>query len=569
MHVRVGAVASLAALGLALAAPNAAAQSVIPPLPTTGPYPVACTNVEQDLSRVPSGDTADMYWRGLASGDTVRYVDALLLSPANALVSTFTAPGDEKLFDRWAGRPVTYVHLACYPTTAANSRANYTLPGNVVVPRMQRGAEAPILPASPSRLPVLLYSHGYGGSPLDGNYLKALVAFASWGYVTVAPFHGDLRYSVVGPDDPGASFSIPVWDEFVAMQAIRPLSMSSGLDLILARPEWRDRVDTGRIGAFGISQGGETVALLAGAELTYRLFTFDRKRVMLDARVRAGVGYIPYFGLDALPAFGRNQEGARGLTMPFLALSGTDDPIAPKDMVRKAIDRMEGPRGHVLFSGQGHDLNPASAADIVTWSIGFLAAWVNGDAAAKSRLTQVVSVEGGLDDRKDLYVDPAGGGGTPGVVVDTIEYYNAGLDHYFITAFPDEAADLDAGGQVQGWMRTGFAFKSWKAGTGPGNDACRFFGTPGRGPNSHFYTINASECEKVRNNPDWTFEAIAFRAVEPLANGCASGYATVTRLYNRGMGGQANHRYLADSREIDRTVARGWQVEGPVFCVSR
>jgi len=500
----------------------------------------------------------------------VRYVDALLVSPGNALTATFAAPGDSELYDRWAGQPVSYVYLACYPTTAANSRADYALPGDVVVPRMQRGAEGPILPASPLKLPVLLYSHGYGGSPLDGNYLSALVAFASWGYVTLAPFHGALRYSVFGPDAWSLRYSIPVWDEFVAMQAIRPLSASAGLDVLLARAEWRDRVDTARIGAFGISQGGETIALLAGAELTYGLFRFDSKRVTLDSRVRAGVGYVPYFGLSNLPAFGRDQEGVRGLTMPFFALSGTDDSIAPQAMVRQAIDRMEGPRGHVLFSGQGHDLDPSSGADILTWSLGFLDAWLNGNAAAQSKLTQVVSIEGGLDDRKEVYVDPTGGGGGGGgEVVDTIEYYNASLDHYFITAFPEEAADLDAGGQVQGWKRTGYTFRSWKAGTGPGNDACRFFGTAGRGPDSHFYTISASECEKVKANADWTYEALAFRAVEPLSTGCAAEYGTVTRLYNNGMGGEANHRYLTNAAEIDRTVAKGWLVEGPVFCVPR
>lgn len=38
---------------------------------------------------------------------------------------------------------------------------------------------------------------GTGGGPPDGNYLNALIAFASWGYIVVAPFHGDLRYSGV------------------------------------------------------------------------------------------------------------------------------------------------------------------------------------------------------------------------------------------------------------------------------------------------------------------------------------------------------------------------------------
>ena len=33
-----------------------------------------------------------------------------------------------------------------------------------------------------------------------------------------------------------------------------------------------------------------------------------------------------------------------------------------------------------------------------------------------------------------------------------------------------------------------------------------------------------SECEQVKSNPDWTFEAIAFRALEPLSYGCDAAY---------------------------------------------
>ena len=559
--------------------PAAHGQTVVPPLPVVGPYPVACTNVEQDFARVPPGETADMYWRGQSGGGKERYVDALLVSPAGALISTFVAPNDTDLYDRWAGTPVDYVFLACYPTTPDNPRADYVLPDGSVVPKMQRGSEAPLLPSSPAQLPVLLFSHGYGGSPLTGIYLRSLIAFASWGYVTVAPFHGDLRYSVFGPDAAtlaakasdsaivGPQVYIPVWSEFVAMQAIRPLSISAGLDTMLARAEWLGHLQTSQVGAFGISQGGETLMLLGGAELNYALLTFDRKRVTLDTRVRAAVGYVPYFGIEILPAFGTDQLGAQGLTLPFLALSGTTDPIAPAGVVRTALDRMAGPRGHVLLEGQGHELDPQSGADIITWSLGFLLAWVNGDAAAKTKLTQVDHVEGGLDDRKVLYVDPTGGGGAA-VVVDTIEYYAPSINNYFITAFPDEAAAFDAG-VVPGWTRTGYAFHSWRTGTGPGNEACRFYGTPGIGSNSHFYTINVAECDLVKSNPAWTFEGFGFRAVEPLATGCAPEYQTVTRLYNNGMGGQVNHRYLTDPAEINATIARGWILEGPVFCVPR
>ena len=557
------------ALAAASIASIACAQTVVPPLATRGPYPVGCTNVEQDFSRVKHDESAEMYWRGALTGGKEHYVDALLVAPADALASTFVAPSDGDLYDRWAGEPVTYVFLACYPTTSSNGRADYALPGGNVVPKMQRGADVPILPQTPARLPVLVYSHGYAGSPLSGNYLRALTAFASWGFVVVAPFHGDLRYSVFGPDavESGTKAYVPIWSEFVAMQALRPLALSAGLDVLLARAEWRDRVDSTRVGGFGISQGGESLMLLGGAELTYNIVNFDHKRVTRDTRVRAAVGYVPYFGVENVPAFGDGQGGAQGVALPYLALSGTADPIASADVVRTALDRMSGPRGQILLEGHGHDLDPGSGADIITWSLAFLSAWVNDDASAKARLIEVQSIEGGLDDRKVLYVDPtANGGGGAGQIVDTIEYYHAALDHYFITAFPEEIAKLDAG-EIAGWTRTGYTFHAWKTGTGPGNEACRFYGTPGRGPNSHFYSTSAYECDLVKANPDWTFEANAFRAVEPLAGGCAAGYATVTRLYNNGMGGEANHRYVRDPGQIDVMVAKGWLVEGAVFCV--
>jgi len=43
----------------------------------------------------------------------------------------------------------------------------------------------------------------------------------------------------------------------------------------------------------------------------------------------------------------------------------------------------------------------------------------------------------------------------------------------------------------------------------------------------------------------------------------------VTRLYNNGMGGQANHRYLTDAAAITATQAAGWSIEGAVFCVPK
>ena len=537
----------------------AVAQS-LPPIPSPGPHPVGCSNVEQDFDRVPPGETAQMYWRGFASADAERYVTALLTDPQHALVATFTAPADQALYARWAGKTVTYALLVCYPTTHANDRADYALPNGNHVPRMQRGAEAPLLPA-PGRHPVLLFSHGYAGSPLTHTYLDALVAFASHGWISVAPFHGDLRYSVFGPDDPASKKYIPVWEEFVAMQATRPLSLAAALDLLQTHAQWRNAIDPDRVGAFGISQGGETLMLMSGAELTHTLH-FASKPVITDARLKAAVGYVPYFGRPDLPAFGADQAGAANVSVPYLAISGTADAIAPLPVVEQAFARLRYSRGLVTLEGQGHDLEPPTGDDILTWALTFLAAHVLGDADARSRLASATSVTGGIEDHKVEYTDAGRGP----ALRDTIEYHHAGLNHYFITADAPEAAMLDEGIQVPGWKRTGYAFKSWSPADTVGDEACRFFGTPGVGPSSHFYTIDAVECALVKADPAWTYEAIAFRAVSS-AFGCAPGQRVVTRVYNNGMGGQANHRYLVDDAEIARMTTLGWLIEGPVFCV--
>jgi hypothetical protein len=112
MATRFHAAAACAAFVLACASSAPCAQTVVPPVSGVGPHPVGCTNVEQDFARVPAGETADMYWRGVASDGKERYVDALLVAPANALTRTFVAPGDTDLYDRWAGKAVDYFFIA-------------------------------------------------------------------------------------------------------------------------------------------------------------------------------------------------------------------------------------------------------------------------------------------------------------------------------------------------------------------------------------------------------------------------------------------------------------------------
>ena len=147
-----------------------------------------------------------------------------------------------------------------------------------------------------------------------------------------------------------------------------------------------------------------------------------------------------------------------------------------------------------------------------------------------------------------------------------VEFRNDSLNHYFITAEPAESALLDAGVVVPGWQRTGFAFKAWQRDDPRGIAACRFFGTPGIGPNSHFYTISSYECWLTKANPYWLYEGIAFNSDAPVGEICAPDRVPVIRLYNNGMGGQASHRFVTSRSEAREMVQRGWLVEGNVFC---
>jgi hypothetical protein len=127
-----------------------------------------------------------------------------------------------------------------------------------------------------------------------------------------------------------------------------------------------------------------------------------------------------------------------------------------------------------------------------------------------------------------------------------VEFYHAQLDHYFITAEPNEIKDLDTGVH-KGWTRTGYRFSIMKAGSSYAGTSpvCRFYSPT---LDTHFYSAKKSECEFNKTDPDrakvWTFESDeVFRAfeVDPQTGVCAPDTTSAFRLYNNRP--DANHRY--------------------------
>lgn len=160
-----------------------------------------------------------------------------------------------------------------------------------------------------------------------------------------------------------------------------------------------------------------------------------------------------------------------------------------------------------------------------------------------------------------------------------VEFYNARLGHYFMTPDAGEIAGIERGDAGPGWVRTGFAFEplgpcTWRSGRPcPSRPVCRFYGTPGIGPNSHFYTADPDECRFVHEHDrGWTFEGIAFDSydVDPATGACPAGLHPVHRAYNnRFAANDSNHRYALNGATQERMVARGWLAEGIVFCAAR
>lgn len=153
--------------------------------------------------------------------------------------------------------------------------------------------------------------------------------------------------------------------------------------------------------------------------------------------------------------------------------------------------------------------------------------------------------------------------------IPVIEYHDSADDQYFLTADASEIALLDSGGLGPDWSRTGVTFGAWSPeATDTGAlPVCRFFGVPGVGPESHFYTAYPSECAAVRNNPYWIEEGVTFREMLPSNGVCADGFDTVQRLWKPGAAVvDTRHRYVIDPSIASAMQAQGWVLEGPVFC---
>ncbi len=152
-----------------------------------------------------------------------------------------------------------------------------------------------------------------------------------------------------------------------------------------------------------------------------------------------------------------------------------------------------------------------------------------------------------------------------------VEYFNTNLGHYFVTADPAEMQSVEGGGAGPGWMRTGGRFGVFLNGAdAPGlSPVCRFYGTPGVGPNSHFYTANPAECELVKHDSGWFYEGIGYYVAQVAGGRCEGGTTPVYRSYNNGFArNDSNHRFTVDATVFTHSASFGYAPEGVVMCAA-
>lgn len=558
-----------------------------------GPLNVACSNIEQDTSKLAPGAAPSDYWEGFPVNGTDHYVDEILAHPGAAFQYQAPVPDQSSLYPGHAGQNVTFVALVCYPTPATNTDPSYTLPGasGNVVPHMALPGAAPQLVSAleyqtrmfgfhtdpvilaPQPLPLIVFSHGLTGSPIDDGYIQAITTLASQGFMVAAPFHGDPRFSRVRINNiSDVAFLITEFDRVAEMELMRPLSLKAMLDKLLADPGYAPGIDTTRIGGFGASLGGEAMALLTGAKLSTSVDANTCSDPIHDPRVKAVVGYVPFAGYSFLPAFCNGQSGAKTVNRPYLAISGTADTTAPLGMANEAVDNFSSSRFMVEFVGGKHELRPEDATTLMYWTVTFLDAYlgVGADPLAMGRFILMDQVQGGGRENHvilDVHVPFANSDGD----VDVLEFHNTTLDHYFMAAGADEIAGIEAGAAGPGWELTGQSFKAWLTQPAAQFNAvpvCRFYGVPAGGPNSHFFTAEADECAQVKSNGGWFYEGTGFYIQPVDAQGnCPVGYLAVGRAYNNGFPrNDSNHRFSTSDSTLRAMQDKGWVVEGNVMC---
>lgn len=262
--------------------------------------------------------------------------------------------------DAASGRTLSYMLI--YPAAAADGAVPFRMPMTQGL-RLYQDA-----PASPdgARHPLVVLSHGAGGN--GSNYAWLGQYLAARGYIVALVHH----YRANTYDRSALYVRSRLWQ--------RPRDISLDISHLLQDKVWGPRIDPGRIGVAGHSQGGFAALWLGGAQINPEAFmryqrgwknnplvpAHIRERMQVDAapaqhlrddRVKAVFAMAP----GVIQAFGMDAEGLRQTRVPVHLIVGAADRATPADenaafaalhIPQAQLQLLPGPVGHEIFTNE-------------------------------------------------------------------------------------------------------------------------------------------------------------------------------------------------------------------------
>ena len=192
-------------------------------------------------------------------------------------------------------------------------------------------------PTSAGPHPLIIFSHGFGGS--GRGYVGLSSHWASNGYVVIKPTHVDNTRLA---DITAANFADRVADVKFVIDSIPALEQKY--------PELKGKIDTTRIGVGGHSLGALTAMLIAGTR------TFPGARSYADPRVKAVVAMSPQGPRES---WGLTKESWAEVRTPVMFMTGDRDQGIDESETpewrREAFElSAPGDKWLVFISGAGH-----------------------------------------------------------------------------------------------------------------------------------------------------------------------------------------------------------------------
>lgn len=235
------------------------------------------------------------------------------------------------------------------------------------------------------RVPLIVFSHGIGGSRRGYSYLGAY--WSSQGYASLHVQHvGSDRELWFGNPLTLVGRLQTAAQEGEALHRVADVRFA--LDQVL-RSEWGARIDADRIVAAGHSYGANTTLLLAGAQVARE----GHALALREPRIKAAIiiSAPPFYGERDVPAI------LRAIEIPTLHITSTEDVIRIPGYYSGAEDRVQvfeatGSRTKALavFEGGSHSmftdrggtggalLNPRVKAATKDLTLAFLSSVLDG-----------------------------------------------------------------------------------------------------------------------------------------------------------------------------------------------